>query len=314
MTPIERFFHEFDGCARSLQPLDREALRHELATHLESSVRARVELGTPLDVAENEAVEAVGPVAPMVSRVAAVHRTTSRTHRPFGIALLFATVGGIGSMMVGGSVPTWLTIWLLSGIAAIVLTSWSARRVQWRSLGLAFLTAFLISTLIGVPTRSVSLADGLVGIDRDHAPTFLASLRASTRTVVSQNGSLDRALARYQRHGGTLVPRNLVPESGELGFKLARSAEEARRTYAAIAEASDERAAHSREALAALKLAESRIAQPAWQEIPRGIDQAFLWTLSLAVYTVSIHAVVIFIRWVVDEVRRQWRSRRRRTA
>lgn len=137
----------------------RQELLSEVAAHLDSAIRARLELGmVPLD-AEREAVELFGHPKVYVDELLAVHEGVQetkphpwlwlkgdrRTLVTFWAAMLFATVFLVSqqSMM---SVDLAAVIWIGFGIV-LGYVSFRVRRIQLLPMALAALAGYVVLTL-----------------------------------------------------------------------------------------------------------------------------------------------------------------------
>ncbi|MGV3616361.1 MAG: permease prefix domain 1-containing protein [Fimbriimonas sp.] len=296
-----------------LEPSLRGALEAEIAAHLDAAIQARMELGESREEAEAGAVAAFGDVGKVVESIEEDLRPRKVSlSRPFLASLaLFVIVTGFAVASRGplGEVLA-ATMLGLMGIGAVV--TWKTRCFQGRAFLFMALPACLVGT-VAMATLYINPTLGTSRIERTTYDERLAFQRKSVRVNAAYLANLEAAYIRFQREGGLRTPRDFDRDTGAVIYRKARDLAFARRSWQGVKEMLPEaREIQERERrwLVAMENARGR----SWlAEIPYELDAGAMYALSVLGWFAVPHLLVLFLRWLVDEVgRTRRRSRRRR--
>lgn len=159
----------------------------EVYSHLDADIQARLELGSLPESVESEAVQAFGPVHAYVRALRKLE--VPRVYRPFILACLSIPLSLLLAFLFDSVTGRVMSYGLLVAVLFYIVTSYLARRVQWRTL----LVASALAMAYAVFYHSVTT----VAID-GHVPNrvYRANLEDLSRSELLPQ--YEDAIARYE--------------------------------------------------------------------------------------------------------------------
>ena len=312
---VHRLLEEFERASGHLDAATRTALRNEISCHLAASIQARMEIGSPPEAAEREAVAAFGDVREIVSRIDEQVRASHTSRRLVWLSVgFFAWCAAMSSDMVVGSNETVIkvfgsalilslvSLWVLAGVATVRHPKWRLRPHLALFAALVPLMAFNTAQhYVSTPSGAVHMRNNLE-----------APLRAVERGIAQQRemlSSIDRWLAEPAKSRLGWLPKGFEGRGnwrrwseGDAAFREQFSRSVTLRRSEIVDGLG--RLERSREEIRAAG------EEPVWREMPRQIPYALGAAAFLVAAWMLPHALVVLIAAVAGRMRRTWRRLR----
>lgn len=314
MGDLQRqFLEDLHECGvRKVEPrLLRETI-YELDSHLTAAIQARMELGTPPDLAEIESVRAMGAPKVIVNRLIEVDRTPPKVSGAAYLifsCLVTACIGVLTVLSLGPSAE-WgfaclYALFKLS-LACLVVVGWVYRRPKVRAVWLSFCLACVVYT-------------ACIGIGFTRHPEFVPAVDDSrygelqaqyldARNATQGIRAFEDSSRRYRSGEWQVVTTSFA--SGALSTRSFASKEQGLRYIERYERESmpnlRKRAANLAASEAALHADPSELMVLTWLE---SIKLGFRLGIVLSLFSFGLHLLGVVLRFLYEQARRRRRFR-----
>jgi hypothetical protein len=279
---------------------------------LDAAIEARVELGTPPEQAEREAVEAFGKPKALIQRLSDVHRPKrAMVDGPFTAVAVVCTAFQLW-MMSARSLPNYVLLVWLAMLVVFLIQSWRVRRLQILVFS-ALLVPLLCVVTVAQSFTYVTLP--LEPPDRAERANLRALEVESLKNLERNRRFLAQIEEGYQRYvaGEPIAPGRTGFGSGDAPnfhtiTDLEAAGERWARALPAMRRLIGTTQADQSKRIELVRLARS---QPWWFQIPGEVLPAAAVVFGVSLYWFIPHALAVLTRWLASQIGGGLRPRHR---